>query len=514
MPAMNRRDACRIIAATPLLGTGLTACAATISTERAVFSPSLPPREFRGVWVATVDNIDWPSKPGLPAADQKREIDRILDECARLELNAVFLQVRPTCDALYKSDLEPWSAFLTGAQGTGPSPDYDPLEYWIAGAHERGIDLHAWVNPFRARHPISIGPDAPSHVVKRHPEIARDYRGHLWLDPGAVKSRELALRVIDDLLTRYDIDGVHMDDYFYPYPDKDKPFPDAAIYAVYQRNGGKLGHDDWRRDNINRFVRDVNLLVHQRKPGGLFTISPFGIWRPGHPPEVVGFDAYAGLYADAKRWMQEGWCDAMIPQLYWPIASKGQPFGPLMNWWADQNTLNRHLWAGLYLTRIMPDDDTQSATWQPQEIADQITLVQRSNRATGYTLFSMIGMLQNRRGVSDLLAAGPLSGPALVPESPWLQAPMPGTPACTAERSGRGFGLTITPGAGSVPTRRYVAAFDRSLDAARPGWVIPGGQGPVRTTLIPSVPVPDGSVLTVTPIGPNGATGDPARITV
>jgi len=513
MCAMNRRDACRVIAATPLLAGPISACASASTRRHAAYAPSMPPREFRGVWVATVDNIDWPSVPGLSTREQKSQIDRILDECARLELNAVFLQVRPTCDALYESDIEPWSAFLTGAQGTPPSPGYDPLAYWVRGAHSRGIDLHAWVNPFRARHPISIGPDAPGHIVNRRPDLARDYRGHLWLDPGAAESRDLAMRVIDDLLTRYDIDGVHMDDYFYPYPDKDRPFPDDPTYAEYTRNGGALGRDDWRRDNINRFVRGVNRLVRRRKPGALFTISPFGIWRPGHPPEIVGFDAYAGLYADAKRWMQEGWCDAMIPQLYWKISSVGQAFEPLMNWWADQNSAKRHLWAGLYLTRIKPEGD-ESASWEPQEIADQIEIVSRSGRVSGFTLFSMIGLLENRRGVSDTLGAAPLSGPALAPESPWLNAPTPDSPACVTERAGRSVRLSITPARGPVGTRRYVAAFDRSLDTARPGWVIPGGDTPIRTTLIPSVPVPQDARLTVTPIGPNGATGTPAIVPV
>jgi len=512
MRAMNRRDACRVIAATPLLGAPMSACAAT-ARRTATFTPAMPPREFRGVWVATVDNIDWPSKPGLSTSEQKREIDRILDESARLELNAIFLQVRPTCDALYKSDIEPWSAFLTGSQGSGPSPGYDPLAYWIDGAHERGIDLHAWVNPFRARHPLSIGPDAPSHIAKRNPSIARDYRDHLWLDPGAPESRELALRVIDDLLTRYDIDGVHMDDYFYPYPDAARPFPDDATFANYQRNGGTLKRDDWRRDNINAFVRSVNNLVHAKEPGGLFTVSPFGIWRPGQPNGVVGFDAYAGLYADAKRWMQEGWCDAMIPQLYWPIASKGQPFVPLMNWWADQNTLGRHLWAGLYLTRIKPAGDTEAASWEPREITNQIDTVALASRLTGYALFSMIGLVENRRGISDLLAAGPLASPALVPESPWLNAPKPVAPTVDAERAGRGLRLSITPGTDSPPTRRYVAAFD-TPGPGRPGWVIPAGPGPVRTTLIPRTPIASGTKVFVTPIGPNGATGTASVITL
>lgn len=510
MHAMNRRDACRVIAASPMLAAPLTACAGGIPRPRLTERTSpMPGREFRGVWVATVDNIDWPSTPGLPASQQQREIDRILDAAADLELNAIFLQVRPTCDALYRSTIEPWSAFLTGRQGQSPTPEYDPLDRWVRGAHARGLDLHAWVNPFRARHPKSVGPDAINHVSKIHPGIVRNYRGHLWLDPGHPVSRELALRVVGDLLNRYDIDGVHMDDYFYPYPDPKVPFPDDTTYAEYRKTGGSLAKDDWRRENIDRFVAAVNALVHRDNPGRLFTVSPFGIWRPQHPPGVVGFDAYAGLYADARRWMREGWCDAMMPQLYWEIGSKGQPFEPLLNWWADQNTRGRHLWPGLYLTRILKAGE-EGTSWEASEIAAQVDLLGRSKRATGYALFSMIGLLDNRRGVTDRLRAGSLASPALVPESPWLDAPRPLPPIAIAERSGSSIKVKITPGAGA-PARRYVISPD---SGDKPGWVLPAGEGSVETTLLPATPLPAGSILQITPIGPNGVTGLPGQALV
>src|SRR5690606_16428567 len=210
---------------------------------------------------------------------------------------------------------------------------------------------------------------------------------------------------------------VHMDDYFYPYPKPGEPFPDQAIYTTYRRNGGTLEHDAWRRENINRFVQGVNALVHARRPGALFTVSPFGIWRPGNPAGVKGFDAFAGLYADSRRWLAEGWCDALMPQLYWPIASPGQPFEPLMRWWTAQNTQNRHLWPGLYLTRIQPEAEGPDAGWKPDEILDQIELVQQNPATSGFALFSMVGMTQNRRGIADRLASGPLATPAIVPES-------------------------------------------------------------------------------------------------
>lgn len=518
MSAMDRREALRRLAGGPLAAGVLASCASggTVARRPVPTRPGLdalePPREFRGAWVASVDNIDWPSKPGLSAETQRAEIDRVLDTARRLELNALFLQVRPTCDALYRSEIEPWSAFLSGRQGDGPRPDYDPLDHWVRGAHARGLDLHAWVNPFRARHPKSIGPDTATHVSKLFPRLVRSYNGYLWLDPGSAQAREITLRVIDDLLTRYELDGVHMDDYFYPYPKAGVPFPDSAIHETYRRNGGTLPLDDWRRENINRFVREVQSLVRLRRPGALFTISPFGIWRPDNPPGVKGFDAFAGLHADSRRWLGEGWCDALMPQLYWPVASAGQPFRPLLDWWVAQNPARRHVWPGLYLTKIPgPGDADPASGWQPAEILDQVRIVQETPGATGFALFSVVGLLQNRRTVADLLASGPLAAPALVPESPWLGAPTPGAPDVVATREGVDIALGLDP-SGPVPTRRYVVRTDGG--SAWRGWVLPAGDGAVRTRLTPLVAPRAGSTLSVTPIGPNGATGPAARVTL
>jgi len=516
MRSMDRREAFKVLAAAPLSASALISCASGAGVQTGsetgrstVLARREPPREFRGVWVASVDNIDWPSKPALPAEVQRAEIDAILNLTQRLELNAVFLQVRPTADALYPSAIEPWSAFLTGRQGQAPRPAYDPLAYWIEQAHARGIDLHAWVNPFRARHPKSIGPDDASHVANMFPRLVRKHGEFLWMDPGAAQAREITMRVIDDMLTRYALDGIHMDDYFYPYPKAGEPFPDAAIYETYKRNGGTLSLEDWRRDNINRVVREVNALVQRRRPGALFTISPFGIWRPEHPPGIKGFDAFNGLYADSRRWLAEGWCDALIPQLYWPIASPGQPFEPLMNWWIEQNRAGRHLWPGLYLTRIMPASDGPDAGWKPDEIINQIRLVQNNPATTGFTLFSMVGMLQNRRSITDLLASGPLATPAIVPESPWLNAPRPQSPTALITRDGIDLRFEITPGSGA-PTRRYVVQTEDAPTWR--GWVLPAGTGTLRTSLTPLTRPSAGTPVSVTPIGPNGAAGDPARV--
>lgn len=428
--------------------TALTPPTACAGASRPV--PSAPPvrREFRAAWVATVDNIDWPSKPTLTPDQQRAEIRRIVHAAERAGLNALILQVRPTADAIYPSRLEPWSAFLTGAQGRAPSPSYDPLETWLDEAHNRGLDLHAWVNPFRARHPKSLGPDHRTHVAVARPDLVRRHGPYLWLDPGVPAAREHSLAVIADLLRRYPIDGVHMDDYFYPYPREQEPFPDADTHARHGR-GSPLA--DWRRENINTFLLEAARLVRTIRPGAIFTISPFGIWRPEHPPGVKGFDAFAGLHADSRQWLAEGWVDALMPQLYWPIESQGQPFEPLLDWWRAQNTRARHLWPGLYLTRIKPAGDKDS--WEPDQIIRQIERTRARPDTPGVVLFSMTGILENRRAIADRLAET-FAQPALVPVSPWSPAPNPSSPDATLVDRGRT--LYLAPRPGRADPRRWI----------------------------------------------------------
>lgn len=380
-----------------------------------------PTTEFRAAWVASVVNIDWPSQPGLPATIQRAEILRILDLCRLLNLNAVVLQIRPAADALYPSRIEPWSEYLTGVQSKPNS--FDPLAFWIKEAHARAIDVHVWFNPFRARHPGAKSSNSAKHIASVRPDLVRSYAGHLWLDPGEPDARAHSLRVIEDVLRRYDIDGVHLDDYFYPYPKDDEPFPDDAPYQRYRDAGGELDRADWRRRNIDDFVRALYASVKRSKPHVLVGISPFGIWRPGHPEGVVGFDAYDKLSADSRLWLRAGWLDYASPQLYWPVDSEGQPFVPLLEWWASQNILGRHLWPGLYLTRILPEGG-----WAPAEIERQIRITQEHPGASGVVLFSMIGLIENRQGIADLLVSGVFAQPALIPTSFWLPGTTPPTP--------------------------------------------------------------------------------------
>lgn len=266
----------------------MTAPAPAASFVPSHATPPPPAREFRGAWVATVKNIDWPSKPGLSTAQQKAELLIILDRAAQLKLNAVLLQVRPACDALYASKLEPWSEYLTGKMGRAPSPFYDPLEFAVTEAHRRGLELHAWFNPFRARHNTGFSTLSKNHISRTHPEFVRTYGQQLWLDPGDKAARDYSQAVILDIVKRYDIDGAHMDDYFYPYAEKDKAgavidFPDWPSWNRYLAGGGKLSRGDWRRENVNGFVHRLHDEIKARKPWVKFGISPFGIWRPDQP---------------------------------------------------------------------------------------------------------------------------------------------------------------------------------------------------------------------------------------
>ena len=355
--------------------------------------------EFRGAWVATVFNIDWPSKPGLAPAEQQAQLRAILDRAAQLKLNAILLQVRPASDAFYASKREPWSAFLTGRQGV--SPGYDPLAFAISEAHARGIELHAWFNPFRAATSIK-GPFAPGHVTQTHPEWVRRYAGQLWVDPGEPKARQYILDVILDVVKRYDIDGVHIDDYFYPYPKRGEDFPDDATW----RGSGApstQSRADWRRENINRFVADLYHQVKAEKPSVRVGISPFGIWRP-HVPQTIEaqLDAFSQLFADSRLWLQKGWCDYLAPQLYWPSAPAKQSFPVLLEWWRSQSRAGRPVWPGIATERI-------GARIPPQEIAEQIATTRRAvpaGTAPGHIHWSMAALMRDQGGVDEVLSQG------------------------------------------------------------------------------------------------------------
>lgn len=387
-------------------------------------APPEPAREFRGAWVATVDNIDWPSRPGLPADQQRSELDAILDRAQALGLNALVFQVRPHCDAMYRSELEPWSEWLTGTQGKAPGPAWDPLEHAVRGAHARGMELHAWFNPFRARHAKSRSDLARNHPARREPSLAVAYGDYLWLDPGNPRAVDWSLRVIADVVARYDIDAVHVDDYFYPYPIGKQDFPDEDSYQRYRSKGGRLGKADWRRSNIDGFVQRMRQETQREKPWVRIGISPFGIARPGVPAGIqAGIDQYDQLYADTLKWLAEGWCDYFAPQLYWPIDQKPQSFAVLLPWWTTVNPRGRHLWPGLSAGRAAQ----APKPWRKDELQTQIELIRDQQGADGFVLFSF-KVLMREGGVPAILQRLHQE-PALPPASPWLGGKTPAAPA-------------------------------------------------------------------------------------
>ena len=409
-----------------LAGTALPARAAAVSYVPSKEIPPVVPREFRGAWVASVGNLDWPSKAGLTTAQQQTEFIALLDKAVALRLNAIVLQVRPGCDALYASKLEPWTEYLTGTMGRAPEPYYDPLAFAVAEAHRRGLELHAWFNPFRARHAAARSPVAANHISRTRPELVRTYGKLLWLDPGEPLVHEHSLRVVLDVVRRYDVDGVHFDDYFYPYREKDAAgkvvdFPDNPSWRKYQKTGGKLTRDDWRRDNVNRFVQRFHSSVKAVKPWVKVGISPFGIWKPGSPPGVRGMDATQEIYADSLKWFRSGWVDYLAPQLYWSIDAPEQSFPALLKWWAEQNSAARHLWPGISSATIGP---ARSA----DEIIKQIQLIRAQPGATGSLQWSIKPLHQNRDGLADKLVRQLNQTTALIPASPWLEKTTPAKP--------------------------------------------------------------------------------------
>jgi len=405
------------------------------------------PREFRAAWVATVANIDWPSRPGLSTEEQQAEAISLLDSAVILNLNAIVLQVRPQCDALYQSELEPWSYFLTGEQGKAPEPYYDPLTFWVEESHKRGLELHTWFNPYRAHHPN--GQKNETSIISTRPEIVREIdNGYFWLDPSLQATQDYSYDVVMDVVKRYDIDGVHFDDYFYPYSSIE--FPDSVGYQAYLGNGGTLERHDWRRDAVNVFIKRVYTGIKAEKNWVKFGLSPFGIWRPGNPPSIKGYDQYDKLFADAKLWLNEGWVDYWTPQLYWPTRKIPQSYPVLLGWWVGQNTHNRNVWPGLFTSKIK-DEATALENFSQIMITRGML-----PDGPGNVHFSMKALQRNYGGISDILLKGPYTKPVLVPTSPWLDNQPPAAPL-----------VEIDPREGNV----YINWFHENKDDVNQ-WVV------------------------------------------
>ncbi|MBD2179898.1 family 10 glycosylhydrolase [Planktothrix sp. FACHB-1355] len=390
-------------------------------------------REFRGVWVTTGWNIDWPSKQALSVAQQKAELIAILDLIQALNFNALILQVRVEGDAFYYSKLEPWSAWLTGIQGKAPEPFYDPLEFVITESHKRNIELHAWFNPYRVRTSTSPSPNVAPHITVTHPEVVCKYGNELWVDPGIAIVRDWTYNVILDVVRRYDVDGIQIDDYWYPYPIAGQTFPDGNSYAAYQKSGGQLSLGDWRRENTNQMVRRLADGIHAEKPYVKFGIAPFGIYRPGQPAQIRGLDAYNELYSDSKKWLEQGWVDYLSPQLYWRIDPPAQSYPVLLKWWTENNPKGKHIYTGNKLGLL------DGKSWTVAEITRQVEISRSlSDRLSlGNVFYSMKDLLQNRLGIADALKKSIYAQPALVPIMQWIDAAPPTVPTGAIVKDGK-----------------------------------------------------------------------------
>ncbi len=377
-----------------------------------------PKHEFRGVWVASVANIDWPSRKNLTPEQQREEFRRLARAHRQRGLNALVVQVRPAADAFYNSPHEPWSEWLTGTQGKAPEPYYDPLEFMIAETHDLGMEFHAWINPYRAVQNTASQKLSNNHVSVARPDWIVTYGTKKLLNPGLPEVHEYNIKVIMDIVNRYDVDGIHFDDYFYPYPEAGKRFNDDAAFERY----GSLytSRDDWRRDNINRFIRALSDSITQVKPWINFGISPFGVWRnkskdPRGSDTRASLGTYDDLYADILLWLREGWIDYVAPQLYWDTEFSLASYNVLLPWWAE-NSYGRHLYIGHAAYRV---DSNQGGWRQTNQLLTQKRMNRETSTVNGSIYFSSKSLMANLRDVPDNLARSYYPTPALLPPLPW-----------------------------------------------------------------------------------------------
>lgn len=377
-----------------------------------------PAKEFRAVWIATVGNTDWPSQKGLSAEDQKNEFIRLLDFHKQNGINAIIMQIRPAADAIYPSPYEPWSEWLTGVQGMPPSPWYDPLAFMIDETHKRGMEFHAWCNPYRAHFNIAKSSIAASHITRRKPEWFVTYGDKRYFDPGNKEAREYVVQVVRDVVSRYKVDGIHFDDYFYPYPIAGKEFPDTKTYQQYGNGMSKVA---WRRSNVDSIIERLYQTIRSVKPAIKFGISPYGIWRnndkdPRGSFTKTGLSNYDDLYADILLWLKKGWIDYVTPQLYWELEHPTASFETLIDWWS-QNTYGKHCYIGIGLYRAGSNKAWQDST----QLLRQIDCIRQTYNVQGMVFFSSKSFEKNPHGLNDILRQHYFREPARIPEMEWLK---------------------------------------------------------------------------------------------
>jgi uncharacterized lipoprotein YddW (UPF0748 family) len=383
-----------------------------------------PKYEFRGVWVATVENIDFPSSKTLSTEAQKAEFISLLDMHKRNGMNAVIVQIRPVADAFYPSELEPWSEYLTGRQGKPPFPYYDPLEFMITETHKRGMEFHAWMNPYRAVFNIGRSSISPTHITKLHPEWFIDYGGKKYFDPGNKDAQKFVENVVKDVVSRYDVDAIHFDDYFYPYRIAGKEFGD---WKTFQQYGNGMDKETWRRSNVDSIIVMLDKIIKQENPHCKFGISPFGVWRnidkdPEGSNTRAGQTNYDDLYADILLWLKNGWIDYVVPQLYWEFGHKLVGFEILSEWWAH-HAYGRQMYIGQGVYRAL---EPKSYAWHNKnELPRQIQRLREFPEIQGSVYFSSKTFSSNPNGWSDTLRNNYYKYPAIAPPMAWIDSVKP-----------------------------------------------------------------------------------------
>ncbi len=377
-----------------------------------------PEYEFRGVWIATVDNIDWPPRGVTNPAQQKADFIQQLDLHQRNGINAVIVQIRPAADAFYASPYEPWSQWLTGIQGKPTFPFYDPLVFMIEEAHKRGMEFHAWLNPYRANFNIRTASISPDHITRKHPEWFLTYGDKKYFDPANQLGQEFVVNVVKDIVKRYDIDAIHMDDYFYPYRIPGKEFPDAVSY---RKSGSPLSKDDWRRANVDSIIEKISVAIKTEKPFCKFGISPFSVWRnlsqdPEGSDTKAGVTNYDDLYADILLWLKKGWIDYVAPQLYLEIGHDKIPFETMVDWWS-KHSYGKHVYIGHGIYRV----NERNPAWKnPAELPNQIKLVREYPEIKGSIYYNSSAFERNPNGWNDSLRNNYYKEPAKIPVMEWL----------------------------------------------------------------------------------------------
>ena len=405
-----------------------------------------PKREMRAVWIATVENIDWPSSRTLTSAEQKAEMTGLLDSVKAYNMNTVVFQVRPDADALYASDLEPWSEWLTGRQGQAPDPFYDPLQFTIDECRKRGLDIHVWLNPYRAIQNTDKSIAASNHVSMTHPEWMLTYGKKKYFDPGIPAVRNHVARVVSDLVRRYDIDAIHFDDYFYPYKIAGQEFPDDVSFKKYRGEFGPGDKENWRRNNVDLIIKQLHDSIKSIRPTVEFGISPFGVWRnkkndPEGSETRAGVSNYDDLYADILKWQREKWIDYVTPQLYWYIGKEVADYAVLAKWWANHSFgCNIYIGQAPYLL----NPDAKEPSWRsPDEIVRQISLNRTIPEIKGSMYFSAKFMNKNPLSVKEKMLKEHYRFPSLTPVNP-LVTPVVPVPPAKAVRKKEGRDIVLT----------------------------------------------------------------------